>query len=171
MSKTFTPKGSNRASFTHQDQRLRAQNPLYNKTTPVAGEFERERCPLNAKVMDDAGLTEAQRRHKAMGLSQSDASKRAVRRESFMIKRSRPDHILRPPLSMAFGPDRQAFNACADRDHRNALQDQSPEDAGMRTTDEFRKACRSTFIRKRAEARGQTGILRKKNHGRGDHSD
>jgi len=64
--------------------------------------FERERCPYNAKQLEDAGKSEAQRRG------------------SSMVKRQQPQHIMRPPQAMAAGPDRAAFNQQWNQECRKA---------------------------------------------------
>lgn len=70
--------------------------------------FEANRCPWRAKQMNDDGLSEAERRE------------RAARRESFMVKRSKPKPELKPSRALAYGPDRAAFDQAWRDEYRDA---------------------------------------------------
>lgn len=68
--------------------------PRFMDAAPdVRREFDRNRDPLIAAQLDDLKKTEAERR------------------ESFMVKRSRPQPVLRPGPALSRGPDRAAFDA------------------------------------------------------------
>ncbi|MEM9055565.1 MAG: hypothetical protein AAGB16_09595 [Pseudomonadota bacterium] len=77
------------------------------ETQPLRPNFERERDPLHAKAMDDLNKTEAQRRREATAYENA----RAKRRESFMVKRQKPQPVLRPSPSQAYASDHASFNA------------------------------------------------------------
>jgi hypothetical protein len=70
---------------------LPGQPTKLEQTTPVRGDFEPASDELRAKVLADQNLSEAQRR------------------ESFMVKRSKPEPTLRPTRALSLGPDRAAF--------------------------------------------------------------
>ena len=150
MSKPYAPKGSERSSFPHQDERLRAQNPLYGRVEPIARPFETERCSYHAKVLAQEGMTEAERR---LALLKKD-EKRSERRSSFMVKRSQPKLLLRPPRLQSYGPDAAQFAAQAEKDHAEALRtDDGVTDQSM-MMQVFRKSQRKTFLEKRLAREG-----------------
>ncbi len=87
----------------------RADNPLYQKTTPLRPKFERERCPYNAMQMDDLKKTEAQRRFEAMRKEQMVPQDQAKTRGSRMVEQDRPAPQLKPRPALAASVDRSAF--------------------------------------------------------------
>lgn len=54
---------------------------------------------------------------------------REARRESFMVKRSRPEPVLRPGPSLAVGADRAAFSQAWNEERRNAAKPEQSVDA------------------------------------------
>lgn len=73
--------------------------------------FEANRCPWRAKQREDADMSEAERR---------EHNARNARRESFMVKRSKPKPELKPSDSLSYGPDRAAFNQAWREEYRDA---------------------------------------------------
>ncbi|MEM9619381.1 MAG: hypothetical protein AAF936_15610 [Pseudomonadota bacterium] len=80
-------------SYTQRDKLPGAQPAMYSASPEVGMNFQNERDPLIAAQTADLKKTEAQRR------------------ESFMVKRQKPQPVLRPSPRFAFGPDRNVFNA------------------------------------------------------------
>jgi hypothetical protein len=70
---------------------LPGQPTKLEQTTPVRRDFEPASDELKAKALADRHLTEARRR------------------ESFMVKRSKPEPTLKPTRALSLGPDRAAF--------------------------------------------------------------
>jgi hypothetical protein len=70
---------------------LPGQPTKLEQTTPVRGDFEPASDELKAKALADQNLSEAQRR------------------ESFMVKRSKPEPTLKPTRALSLGPDRASF--------------------------------------------------------------
>jgi len=91
-----------RLSYTHQNAEFRAVNPLYEKVNSITYAFETNRDIYNARQLRDQGKTEAQRRR--------DVQSRQSRRESFMVKRQKPQPVLRPSHSLSHETDRATFN-------------------------------------------------------------
>jgi len=87
-------KDSGVGSFAYAHRHELPGEPMrFEKTAPKARPaFEYNRDPYVAKQMADQGKSEAERRG------------------SFMVKRQSNTNIMRPPLNMAMGPDRAAFN-------------------------------------------------------------
>jgi len=82
----------NRLSFARQHSDSLPGGPsTLDRTQAVRTSFEPARCEYRARELASQSLSEAERR------------------ESFMVKRSRPEPVLRPTRSLAFGPDRAAF--------------------------------------------------------------
>lgn len=150
MSNTFTPKGSDRSSFAHQDERLRAQNPLYQKADQITRHFETNRCELNAKVLAEAGMSEAQRRR----VNAVELQHRIERRETFMVKRSQPRHLLRPPRTLSYGIDAQAHAQEAEHDHARALSAQPGDLQSNMMMKVFRESKKREFIARRLREQG-----------------
>lgn len=76
---------STRLSHAHERTDLRADNPLYERAGSLRAAFDTKR--------------------------EGEDAERAVRRESFMVKRERPKPVLRPSPALALGPDGAAFDA------------------------------------------------------------
>ena len=108
-----------RLSSTHERADLRAQNSLYEKVGRATTGFEKERCEYNARQLADAGKSEAKRRR--------EAEARVLRRSSFMVKRQKPNPVLRPSQQLALGPDRAAFNKDWSDEQRSARRAQVRE--------------------------------------------
>ncbi|MEM8985431.1 MAG: hypothetical protein AAGC95_01800 [Pseudomonadota bacterium] len=150
MSKSYAPKGSVRSSYPHQDERLRVQNPLYQKTEPITRNFETNRCDLHAKVLEQEGMSEAERRRANM----KDVKSKKARRESFMVKRSQPRHLMRPPRMLSYGPDHAAFAHYAEQDHFEAVKSmEKPVDARS-AVKAFRAARKKEFVARRLREEG-----------------
>lgn len=152
MSQSYAPKGSERSSFAHQDERLRRQNPLYDRTEPITRNFEKERCELNAKVLAQEGMSEAERRHDASNDKKAEA--RRSRRQSFMAKRSQPKLILQPPRHVSYAANHAAHNADAERDHAEALKDGEAKPEASMMMKVFKKSRKKAFIEKRLQQEG-----------------
>ncbi len=93
---------SSRLSYTHQNADFRVVNPLYEKVNSITYAFEMNRDLYHARQLRDQSKTEAQRRH--------DAQSRQARRESFMVKRQRPQPVLKPSHALSHETDRAAFD-------------------------------------------------------------
>lgn len=93
---------SSRLSYTHQNPELRLENPLYGKVNSITYAFETNRDVYHARQLRDQGKTEAQRRN--------DAQSKQMRRVSFMVKRQKPQPVLKPSHALAHETDRAAFN-------------------------------------------------------------
>ncbi|SFF97085.1 hypothetical protein SAMN05518801_104250 [Novosphingobium sp. CF614] len=85
---------NSRASHAHDHADLRADNPLYDRAGSLRESFEAQRP--------------------------DDNPERAARRESFMVKRQRPQPVLRPSPSLALGSDAAAFDAQWNDERRDA---------------------------------------------------
>jgi hypothetical protein len=85
-----------RLSYAHEQQDLRADNPLYERAGSVKKAFDAQRA--------------------------REERERAARRESFMVKRQRPEPELRPPPSLALGSDSAAFDAQWNAERRDAQE-------------------------------------------------
>lgn len=82
----------NRGSFARlHGANLPGQPSKLDRTPSVRGAFDPASDELRAKERAAQGQTEAQRR------------------ESFMVKRSQPQPVLRPSRALSLGPDRAAF--------------------------------------------------------------
>lgn len=150
MSKSFTPKGCERSSFAHQDERLRAQNPLYERADPITRNFETQRCELNAKILAQEGMSEAERRRDAA----NDNATRKSRRESFMVKRSQPKHILQPPRHLSYGPNHVAHAADTEREHAQALKDMGAQPQISMMMKVFKESRKKAFLARRLKDHG-----------------
>lgn len=107
------------ASFATSKTDLPGENRLAARTESIRPKFETERCEFNARQLADAGKTEAERREDAQG--------RGVRRESFMVKRQKPQPVLRPSPALARDVDRAAFNASWDHERQAAAVHRSKD--------------------------------------------
>lgn len=82
-------------------------NSFAGKARPVQSDFEHARCEYNAVQLSAAKRSQ---RGDTSGDSAGADFGKAARRESFMVKRQKPQPVLKPTLSLSFGPDRTAFN-------------------------------------------------------------
>ncbi|MEQ9489556.1 MAG: hypothetical protein RIM72_11250 [Alphaproteobacteria bacterium] len=112
--------GNPSPSFAHSRADLPGTDALRGKVAPLTHNFETQRCEFNARQLADAGKTEAERR--------TEAQERTTRRESFMVKRQKPQPVLRPSPALALGSDRTAFDAEWDRERVDARHHQSREE-------------------------------------------
>lgn len=83
-------------------------NHFAGKTDPARAEFERARCEYNAAQLNDAHRNVSREGGDSGGAG--DDFGKAARRESFMVRRQKPQPVLKPSLSLSLGPDRSAFN-------------------------------------------------------------
>lgn len=92
-----------RTSYAYQHRaELPGESSGVDRIKTASPSFDPVRCPYHARQLADAKLTEAQRR------------------DSFMIKRGKPQPVLRPNLVLSLGADRAAFNAAWSREHKEA---------------------------------------------------
>ena len=114
MASSPSPSEARTASFAGSHGDLSSANNPADSVTP---KFETARCEFNAAQLADNGKTEAQRRQ--------ETTERTERRESFMIKRDKPQPVLRPSPALARGTDRAVFNANWDKERGEAQRHQS----------------------------------------------
>lgn len=150
MRESFTTKGSERSSYPHKDETLRLQNPLYGKAEPITRAFETNRCALHAKVLAQEGMSEAERRRD----NAQEADNRSRRRDSFMVKRSQPRNIMRPPRLIAYGPDHTAHAAQSETEHATALRSMEPKPEVSMMMKGFRESRRKAFLARRLRDEG-----------------
>lgn len=109
-------------------QDLRANNPLRERTMPITGRFETERCPYHAIAMRDQSKTEHQRRWDAIvrrekHIVQPPALSMSARIDDHARMASpRPAPVLRPSLSLGYSSDRLAFQLAQQRVHDRAMR-------------------------------------------------
>ncbi len=97
----------------------------------VRREFDRNRDPLIAAQLDDLNRSEAERR------------------DSFMVKRSRPTPVLRPGPALSRGPDRAAFDAQWQAEREGAVE----KPRGVRRAEFIAKRQRQMRERDRTRSR------------------
>lgn len=78
---------------------------------------------------------------------------KAQRRESFMVKRGKPQPVLRPAPHIANGPDRAAFNQAWRQEYKQAAPPKTPTKP-QRLTQQSRKA--EFMARRKAYAQSNT---------------
>ena len=89
-------------SYAHQRRDVLGESPLREKAGALTQTFEGQRRP-------------AQPAH--AGNEDGAARARQQRRESFMIKRQRPQPVLRPSRGLAYETDKRAFQESMRRDN------------------------------------------------------
>ena len=106
----MSDKSSSRTSYAYQHRaELPGEASTVDRVKTASPSFDPARCPYRARELAETGKSEAQRR------------------DSFMIKRQKPEPVLRPSLVLSLGSDRAAFNAQWSREHAQANDHQKQQ--------------------------------------------
>ena len=95
-------------------------------------------------------MSEAERRRD----NAQETASRSKRRESFMVKRSQPRHLLRPPRMLAYGSDHSAHAVQSETEHAEALRSMEAKPEVSMMMKVFRESKRKAFLARRLKDEG-----------------